>query len=61
MAEGGGMKLQIEISDEQAQRLVDYAISCGFLREEPRKAWNRKEYKEAIRYAMEKMVYMTVG
>ncbi len=46
------MKLLVEIPDEDKRALVRAAIIYGFLREEPRKSWTEREYKEAIRFAL---------
>jgi hypothetical protein len=43
--------LKLNVSNENLQRYVRYAISHGYCRENPRKPWTEKEYKEVIRYA----------
>lgn len=52
------MKLRVDIilSQGECERLVQLAYTNGYLRKEPKKRWNDKERREAIRYYIEKIV-----
>jgi hypothetical protein len=50
------MRIQVEVTNAELDRLVGYAIIHGFVRVEPRKRWTDRERREAARYAMEKLI-----
>ena len=46
-----------ELTKDEIQDLVSFANSAGWKRENPRKKWTEPEQKEAIRYAVRKLVH----
>lgn len=50
------VKLMIEIEETEVIRLSRRAVVRGFLREEPRKAWTEKEYRQSLRFLIGKLL-----
>jgi len=46
------MIIQIKFTDEEAELLQSVAVTSGYRRAEPRKAWSNAERREAARYAI---------
>lgn len=49
------MRVQIELLPNHRAKLIQLALSAGFMREDPRKNWSEREYKEAIRWLILKI------
>lgn len=46
------MRLQVDIDNERAKKLVSYAIVHGYKRDNERKAWTTKDTREAVAYGL---------
>lgn len=53
------MRIQVELTDEDFQRLWLEAHKLGFMRVEPKKAWTVNEKKEAVRFAIARLANLT--
>ena len=51
------VRLDLDLTDAQVNDLMRTAIMVGFARVEPKKAWRVSEKKEAIRLAIETLIY----
>lgn len=51
------MKLLISVPENKIEELVDFAVSRGYMRENPRSKWKVKERREACKFAIEHWVY----
>ena len=47
------IRVDFVFNEKQLDRLVGLAQTYGYLRENPRKAWTQREYKEAARLAID--------
>jgi len=53
----GGATIKVTVDDrERLLALVDMAVKHGFMREDPRRRWSKKEEREAARFAVEYMI-----
>lgn len=50
------MIIMLPIQDEHIEAFVRYAIIVGFLRANPELAWNEREKRDAIKYAIGRMM-----
>ena len=50
------IQTNFKFDDVEIQRLLTVAISIGFMRENPRRKWNKKETKEACKIAIKYLV-----
>ena len=50
------MKLQITLDIDERELKAISGMARGYLREDPRKRWTMKEYKESARMAIEQMI-----
>jgi hypothetical protein len=49
------MKVMVELTNVEVQKLVLSAIIRGYMRVAPRSSWKIKEQKEAIRYVIKSL------
>ncbi len=50
------VRVTLEVTVRQLDKLTQVASQHGWMREEPRKRWTVSEQKEAARYAVEALV-----
>jgi hypothetical protein len=60
---GGDVRLKVplELTKEQSDKLVGRALSLGYMRVEPRRTWTESERKDAIRFLVRAMLSELVG
>lgn len=50
------LRVDLQVTDDQFDGLVQFALMHGFKREEPRKAWTNRERREAAVWAVRRTI-----
>jgi hypothetical protein len=52
---------KLDLTEVELRSLAGWAYHYGYMREDPRKAWTTREYKEAARFACAHIIMEKIG